>query len=224
MFLLGVYDAHPVYQEPMPTCTAQIPEVAYGMVWKTCAAVLHCPAAGNAGLRQLLCNHQDIIDDVWCESEGRLVEDEKLRLTHECAGDGHHLLLTTGKGTGDLSGSLLQLREPVVALLEIVLEVLLQVLVKSAELEVLEAGHAGEELTALRHLYDPAVEDDAGVLSHELLIIEDDGACRWPDHPGKCTNRGGLTGTVRSEDRDDLTISDFEGLVPDDLQGAIACC
>ena len=54
---------------------------------------------------------EDFLDHARREAKRRLIEQQQLRVRHQGAADGEHLLLAAGERAGDLTEPLLQARE-----------------------------------------------------------------------------------------------------------------
>src|SRR5690606_14497105 len=94
---------------------------------------------------------EKLLDDGWCQSLERLVQQKHLHVTRKRAGDGHHLLLTAGKEIRRRIEALANSGEVFEDPLEVPSHAVTLLTVQAPELEVLRHRHAGEEATALRH-------------------------------------------------------------------------
>ena len=117
-------------------------------------------------------DREDLAYDDRSEAEGRLVEHHDLRLRHEGAGDGEHLLLTTGQGAGELPRALLQPREHAVDLLDVCVEGIVPKI--CTDLNVLEDGHIREDVTPFRAEHDALLHTLRGRHIRDILAIEND--------------------------------------------------
>ena len=102
------------------------------------------------------------------QAERRLVEEQHLRLRHQRARDGQHLLLAAGERSGVLLDALLQHREEredplVLRLLDLVLA---QV---GAELEVVAHGEVREDAAPLGHVRDAHRRDHVRLHAGDVL-------------------------------------------------------
>ena len=153
-------------------------------------------------------DRKDLADDDRSETEGRLVEHHDLRLRHEGAGDGEHLLLTTGQGAGELPGALLQSREHTVDFLDVLVEGIVPEV--CTDFDVLEDGHIREDVTSLRTEHDALLHTLRGRHIRDILAVEDDASFARFHQPGNRTQRRGLAGTVRTDQGDDGVIRYIE--------------
>src|SRR5919107_91999 len=78
---------------------------------------------GDASPVDLLDDRENLIDQHWGQTHGRLIKQQHLRLTHERPANREHLLLATGQRPACLPPALCQPREKVIDLSEIFREV-----------------------------------------------------------------------------------------------------
>ena len=79
-----------------------------------------------------------------------------------------------------------------------------------AHLQVLVDRHPAEDPTTFRRLADPELDDLVRLPVIDPLAAEGDLALPRPEEPGDRPKRRRLAGTVRSDERDDLTLVDRE--------------
>ena len=96
---------------------------------------------------------EDLLDQQRRQTHGRLVQQQHLRLAHQGAAHGQHLLFAAGKRTGGLVAALLQARQQVKHHVEVILDGLFAVAAGvRTHLQILLHCQAAEHAAALRHL------------------------------------------------------------------------
>ena len=134
----------------------------------------------------------------------RLVHTDDGGVRHQCAGDGHALLLAAGQ----LGHSLLQLLVAQVHLAGDVPHTLVdlclfRLLDLQAEGDIVVDGHGGEQGVALEHDADVAVFDgDVG----DVPILHHHGALHRIDEAGDGAQGGGLAAAGRAKEREEFTL------------------
>src|SRR4029077_7839578 len=153
--------------------------------------------------RALLVDLQDRLEDPLDEDRGkphrRLVQQEQPRMRHERTADRDHLLLAAGEGSRAL---LLSFREPGkqrVDPFEVAAELRAVTALEGAHLEVLEPGHAREELAALGRLRDAEPNDVVRRLAGDVLATEHDRAAPRMVEPVDRAEHRRLSGAVRAD-------------------------
>ena len=79
-----------------------------------------------------------------------------------------------------------------------------------AHLQILQDGHGGEHLSALRHMRDAEVRALVGRHREQVLAVVRDIARNRRDDAGDRLEQRGLAGAVRTDDGDKLTARDVE--------------
>ena len=153
---------------------------------------------------------EDGRDDDGRQPERGLVEHEEPRARHQRAPDRGHLLLAARERPGELPAALGQEREEREHALERLPPQAPALGAARAQLEVLEHGHRGEELAALRHVGDPARHDGRGRQPADPPALELDGAAAQREEAADRAERRRLARAVRADQRDDLALADLE--------------
>ena len=89
-----------------------------------------------------------------------------------------------------------------------------------AELEVLQHGHVGKQLAALRDLDHAAAHDVRGVEAGECHTLEGD-APGTRHQPGDRVEQAGLARAVRADEADDLAVAHLERHAAHGLHAAV---
>ena len=163
---------------------------------------------GSGVLVDLRESSEQVLNDHRRQAERRLVEQQQPRTRHQGAGDGEHLLLTTGQAARPLRPSLAQHRIHPEPALDVGVDLLVLADVRPDEQVVLD-GQFGQRAPALRDVGDSQAHDVGRLLADQLLALERDAALRL-DHPRDRTERGGLARAVGAEDDDHLALADME--------------
>jgi len=164
---------------------------------------------GDAGPGKIQDDVEDLLDDLRCKTERWLVKHQQLRLGHQRAADGKHLLLAAGHAAGHAVTAFFQDREK----LEDLVPERLEGLAATADMrghQIFLDGQPLEDLPALgavgkahaHHLFRPRARD--------RLAVELDGSRGGLGHAGNGVQQCGLAGAVRPEDDDDLAFIDLE--------------
>src|SRR3954453_8855383 len=128
-------------------------------------------------------------------------------MSHERAADRDHLLLAAGEGPRAL---LLSFREPGkerVDAFEVAAELRAVTALEGAHLEVLEHGHAWEQLAALGRLRDAEPHDVVRRFSGDVLAAEHDRAATGMVEPVDRAEHRRLAGAVRADQSHDLALA-----------------
>ncbi len=144
------------------------------------------------------------------EAERGLVEHEELRIAHERAADGEHLLFAAGERAGALLEPFLQAREnaeDVLTVLRVERRVVLQV---RAHREIFVHGQVGENHAALGHMAESAGDDPVRGQGGDVLAEKLDPAAFRAKQSGDGLKRGGLARAVAADERDDLALIDLD--------------
>src|SRR5580765_1405668 len=164
--------------------------------------------------RALLVDLDDRLEDPLDEDRGephrRLVEQQERRMGHERPADRDHLLLAAGECSGLL---LLSFREPGkerVDPFEVAAELRAVTSLECAHLEVLEHGHAGEELAALRRLRNAEPYDVVGWFAGDVRAAKHDRSAPRMVEPVDRAKHGRLSGAVRADQGHDLAFVDLD--------------
>src|ERR671917_849581 len=131
-------------------------------------------------------------------------------MAHEGAADGEHLLLTAAHGAGLLLRALLEAREEVEDAVHVLPYPGAIVSVVRAHLQVLEHGHAEEDLAPLRALGDALADHVVRGHALYLLPVEDHPALPRGQDAVDRAKRRGLARPVGADERDDLPLLDDE--------------
>ena len=101
--------------------------------------------------------------DLGSEALGRLIDDDEVRVAHERAAQGEHLLLATRQHAGLGVLALLETRKKAVHVLETPAWIALAPLL--SEQQVLVHGQLGEDIPVLRHIAQAQVGDLKGLVA-----------------------------------------------------------
>src|SRR2546428_340751 len=144
------------------------------------------------------------------EPERGLVEQEEPRPRHQGAADRRHLLLAARERAGELPPPLREAREELQDARKGLWPPPAALGRAGAQLEVLPHGHRGEELAPLRDVGDPAGDDGGGREPADPGPVPVPRARNRRADARDRAERGGLSGAVRADDRDDLAPADLE--------------
>src|ERR1035437_2415225 len=173
--------------------------------------LLHEENRGLLLLVDLLDDPEDLLHEHRSEAEARLVEEEQIRSRHQRPTDGEHLLLAAREIPRELVPAVLEPGEVVEHEVHVPLDARPIAPGVGAATEVLDDVEVLEDPTALHDLEDPHPDDLLGVLAVDLLAHELDGplghlALLALEEPGDGLEGRGLPGSVRAEERGDLSL------------------
>ena len=158
----------------------------------------------QASLRQATNRARDLRHHDRRQPERRLVEQQVLRLRHEAAGDGEHLLLAAGERAAELSAPLAQAREKVVARREIGGEVAPVSALVGPHQKIVEHGELGKDLAALGDEDQAPPHALEGRPTGDIDAIAADGARRRRLESRDGAKGRALARRVGPDDGDDL--------------------
>ena len=164
---------------------------------------------------------EQLLDDLGGEAEGELVDDEQARVRHQRPSDAEHLLLAARERAGGLTGALAQDGEVVHDHVDLGLEAPVAAAGPVAEAEVVDHGQVGEQLTALWHVGDAAVDHLPCRQAADALAVEADLAARRGEQAGDGAQGGGLAGAVRADQRHHLRGRDLQCHAPQRLDRSV---
>ncbi len=140
---------------------------------------------------------------------------------HEPPADGDHLLLAAGERPRELPPPLRQLGEDREHVLEAPRPLRASGGRIPSDQKVVEHGHLGEELPALRHVHDAKLDDPGGRETVEPMIVQQDAPGPRVEEPRDGLERRRLSGPVRADHGDDLAVGDLEADSPERLELAV---
>ena len=167
---------------------------------------------------------EHLLDQQRREAERGLVEDQQLRLGHQAAPDGQHLLLAARQRAGALrhaaragAGRCANTRSQIAARLRPAAAI-------AAEIEIFAHAHVREDAAAFRHMDQAARRrSPAGVAPVDALRRRSGSSpAPRPQHAGDRAVERRLAGAVGAEHGDDLARADREVDAAQDLGRAIA--
>ena len=151
---------------------------------------------------------EQVLDDDRRETERRLVEQHHLGPRHQGPRHRQHLLLAAREAAGALVASFVQHGIDLEPLRHVGVD-LLVLADEGTDTQVVLDGEFGERAASLRDVLEAPPHDVGRALADELLAAQLD-AARGLDHARHRPQRGGLAGTVGTEDHDDLAVVDME--------------
>ena len=175
-------------------------------------------AVGFINLHDLLENRAD---EAWGDAEGRLVEHEELRVAHERAADGEHLLFAAGECAGGLFDALLQAGENAEDVIAVFCDEGGVVLEVGAHREIFVDGEVGENHATLGDVAEAAGDDFVRGEGGDIFAEEGDGAALGAEEAGDGAERGGFPGPVATDERDDGALLDLEGDAAEGADGTV---
>ena len=155
------------------------------------------------------------------ESERRLVEHEELRACHQRATDRQHLLLAAGERPGELFRTLFQTRKELIDARDVRWNTGAILPCVGPHHQIVEDDHSRKEASALRGVADPDAHDIVRRHRGDVLSIEDDASGRGVVETRDRPQRRGLAGSVRADQRDDLSGIDAEGDAAEGLDPSV---
>src|SRR5918995_2224709 len=161
---------------------ARLKDVAAGGDLERHVRVLLDEQERGALLVDLADDLEDPLYEQGRETHRGLVEEQEFGAAHEGAADGEHLLLAAAHGASLLLRALFEAREELEDAIHVLPYPGAVVSVVRAHLQVLEDGHAEEDLAPLRALGDALADHVVRGHALYLLPVEDHPALpRWKD-------------------------------------------
>ena len=161
----------------------------------------------HAAARDFIEQGTDLFDQFGRQALGGFVDDDQIRIAHQRAAHGQHLLLAAGQDSGGIVPARVQIREQLVDILEVPAPELARAL--HAQLEILLNRERGEDLPIFRHIADPCVGDLFGPEPGDRAPLETDAAMRLHQSHDRLAG-GRAPDAVAPEKTDDLTLGDRE--------------
>ncbi|MOA13290.1 hypothetical protein D3C78_1333360 [compost metagenome] len=160
---------------------------------------------GHALFTQLLNDVKNLLNDDRRQPQRGLVEQQQLRLAHQCTAYRQHLLLTAGHGARALRTAFQQARKqakhPFDALL-----ILVTVGKETAHRQVLLHRHAREYPPAFRHDRHRFAHDARRLPLGNVLIEKGDAAFAGAGFTAQRAEQRGFTGAVSADQSDNLAL------------------
>ena len=150
-------------------------------------------------------DREDLLHDQRRQAERRLIQQQQPRPQQQRARDRQHLLLAARKRAGLLAEALAQSGEIAEHALEVLGDALTVAADVAAKPEVLLDRQLEERAAPVRHVRDAALHDVLGGAAVDTFLAQADfaaGAHHAADRP----QRGGLAGTVRTQQRGDTAL------------------
>ena len=154
-------------------------------------------------------------------AEGWLVEHEAARLTHQGAGDGEHLLLTSGHGARGLMDALLQPWKNGEGIVHVLGNTRLVAAQVGSHLQIFDHGQIGKNHAPLRHMTKMFGDDLMRRLIRDVFAIVGHRSRSRFDQTADCAKRRGLAGTIRADQRDNTLLRHLQGNAVQGLDGAV---
>src|SRR5215472_13630337 len=154
------------------------------------------------------------LDDDGREPLGRLVHDQAIRVGHEPAADGQHLLLAARKRPGALAASFAQAREQRVNALHIPAATVETAL---GDHEVLLDAERGKDAPALRHQAHPAAHRLEGRHRGNVFALEQNLSSARTIETHDRVHQCRLAHAVASEQPEDLALLELQGQALEDI-------
>ena len=148
---------------------------------------------------------EDLLDHDRRESHARFIEEKQARPAHQGASDREHLLLSSGKGTGELVAALGKTRKESEHALQI-RGYLFVVAGVRADLEVLLHLEPSEDATAFRHQRDAPADQVVRGAARDRLPFVFNMPARNVDEAGDSLQSGGFSCPVGADERNDLAL------------------
>ena len=139
-----------------------------------------------------------------------LVEEQELRVRHQRATDGQHLLLAARQGLGPLPAPLPEPREMLEHAVQILRHLLAVAAQVGAGVEVLLDRQVGEDAPALRHLRDSQRHHLLGEGAVDALATEPDLALGQRLETGNRAQQRALPRPVGADDGDHRAVGDVQ--------------
>src|SRR5690625_4047287 len=171
-------------------------------------------------LVHLLYDLEDLVDENRREARSRLVQQQELRLQHECPTHGDHLALTAGEGAGRLPPPAAQGREEVEDSLHRRPDIVIPD--KGPHFEIFLDTERGKDVLRLRHEADSPPHYPVGLPVRDVLAVEDDMPGPKPQETEDGFHRRGLVGTSGNYDDDDFLRLDSQGYLMKSVGPAVA--
>ena len=155
------------------------------------------------------------------KAKARLVQHEQLRLAHQGAAHGQHLLLAAGKGAGALPAALLQTGEQTVHPFKVFLGFGLILAQVCADLQIFQHSQVGKHPAALRRHGNAAGNDLVDGLAQQFLPVPQNGAALCLYKAGNGAHQGGLACAVGTDQGNDLAVRHVQRHTAQGLNAAI---
>ena len=156
---------------------------------------------------EILDDPADLADQEWRQALGGLVHQQELRVGHQRAGDGQHLLLATRQLARAVGAALAQARKeiqhaldrpgPTVAL--------------DGHHQILHDRQRREDPAPLRHQTEPERHGPVRGPGGDVPVLEEDLPAPWPREADDGSDEGGLAHAVPAEDAHDLAALHAQG-------------
>lgn len=163
----------------------------------------------HAGFGQVENDVEDLMHDLRCQTERRLIQHQKLRFGHQCATDRQHLLLTAGHAARHAVAPLLQHWKQ----FEHLRTQRLETLTGPADMrgnQIFLDRQPLKDLATLRAMRQSETYDLFRPGARDVAPFEMDRAGRRARHARNGVQQRGFAGTVRAEDDDDLAGIDLK--------------
>lgn len=191
------------------THTAGIQQIGVIAAFERKLDILLHEENGNAGFGQVENDAENLMHDLRREPQRWLVQHQELRLRHQGAAYGEHLLLATGHAARHTVAPLLQYGKEVEDFLTQRLEAFLAAPDMSGD-EIFLDRQALEYLPPFRAMGQPHAYDLFGTRAGNVLAFEPDGTGRRARHARNGIEQRRLARAVRPQDDDDLMFADLQ--------------
>ena len=151
---------------------------------------------GDAGILNAPDEFKDLRHQLWHQTQGGLVQDQKLRARHEPASDGYHLLLTAGESVCLLLLALLHTGEQLEDEPQTLFNLSLVPDSVGPHHQIVPYGHLAKQVAAFRNHGNSHVQQLIGLHPHNGLALVGDIAAHHRKGPGDGPQQRGLSGTV----------------------------
>ena len=168
---------------------------------------------------QLADDVENLLDQNGGEAHGGFIQHQQLRMNHEAAAHGKHLLLTAGKRAGNLLAALLQTGKALIDVFQRLGDVILSG--KGPHLQILLDGHLQEDAPSFGDVRHAVPHERVGIAVGDILVQKTDAAGFWMQQAGNRFQGGGFTRAVRTDQRDGFSLMDFKGNALDGMNGTV---
>ena len=141
-------------------------------------------------------------------------------MAHQRAAHGQHLLLAAGKGTGNLFAALFQAGKALVDIFDIGFDGGIG-LGKGAHFQVFLHRHLQKDVTPLRDLRHPLLDDFVRGDSAQILAVKQDAAGFGMQQAGNGVQNGGFPGAVGADQSNDFALVYLKGDPLDGVNAAV---
>src|SRR5579859_3394973 len=131
---------------------------------------------GEAQFADMAQEREHLLDNDRREAGGGFVEQEELRLRHQCPADRAHLLLAARQRAGELAAPLFEAREEVVDEGETLAEFGARGANEGADAQIVLDAHARKEPAVFRDMRDAELDDAVCRQAQQILAVERDAA------------------------------------------------